>query len=280
MNAGFTDIVVPIDASPTSRRGVQLAIELARGGARLHFCSVVSPVAALAGGEMGMPFDPVPLLEAYRSEARAACDAAVAAARAAGVEADADVLTGEIVPEIQAHVTTTRSTALVVGSHARSGAARLFFGSIAEALMQGSRVPVVIGHLDDETLDAGPIAVAVDGSPAALPAIGEAIALARTAGRALVLLNVVDGDAAAWRLSEKLLSDAADVVRDASIDFESMTLQGQPAEAILRAAGSMHCSLVVMGTRGHRGALRLLRGSVAAAVVERARVPVMVVRSA
>ncbi len=55
-------------------------------------------------------------------------------------------------------------------------------------------------------------------------------------------------------------------------------LFGQPAGALLRHASGLQVGLIVIGTRDRRGLTRALLGSVAAAVVEKATCPVLVVR--
>lgn len=54
---------------------------------------------------------------------------------------------------------------------------------------------------------------------------------------------------------------------------------GEPADAILRAADEVGCDLIVMGTHGRTGLDRFLLGSVAEAVLRRAHCPVVTVRS-
>lgn len=51
-----------------------------------------------------------------------------------------------------------------------------------------------------------------------------------------------------------------------------------PSAEILRAAASLHCDLIVLGTHGKTGLAHLLIGSVAEAVVRTAPVPVLTVR--
>lgn len=53
--------------------------------------------------------------------------------------------------------------------------------------------------------------------------------------------------------------------------------EGAAAAAILAVAAEVHADLIVVGTRGLRGATRLLLGSVSSEVVGRARCPVTVV---
>ena len=55
---------------------------------------------------------------------------------------------------------------------------------------------------------------------------------------------------------------------------------GPSAETIARLAEERECSLIVMGTRGRHPMVNLFTGSVPSRVVQRARVPVMLVRQA
>src|SRR5262245_19097065 len=55
--------------------------------------------------------------------------------------------------------------------------------------------------------------------------------------------------------------------------------EGNPATEILRVAGLIPADLIVMGTHGRRGLNRLLMGSVAEYVLERAMCPVLTVKT-
>ena len=51
-----------------------------------------------------------------------------------------------------------------------------------------------------------------------------------------------------------------------------------PAEGILETAGKTGCDLIVMASHGRRGLGRLLLGSVAAKVLTRSTLPVLICR--
>ena len=158
-------------------------------------------------------------------------------------------------PAIRRFAEERTSNALVVGTHARSGMAGAFIGSTAERLMQISGVPVIATHADD-TAETGPIAVAHDGKHAANAALRVAIDMARSQRRGLAIINIVQGG-------------------------RESRLASQPtADAIVEAAERQHSPMIVVGTRGRTDLVRMLLGSVSAAVVEKAHVPVTVVREA
>jgi len=60
---------------------------------------------------------------------------------------------------------------------------------------------------------------------------------------------------------------------------EHMLVQGDPAIVILQVAKDVAADLIVMGTHGRRGLMRLLMGSVAEQVVRSASCPVVTVKN-
>jgi nucleotide-binding universal stress UspA family protein len=129
-----------------------------------------------------------------------------------------------------------------------------------------------------------------DFSENARPAFEAACALARDYQATLLLLHVM-----APSVSPLMAAPPADPSRpvesqkrhprlpwpkapDSPIRIEHRLAEGDPPEEILRLAGTFVCDLIVMGTHGKTGLKRLLTGSVAEAVLRRARCPVMVVK--
>jgi nucleotide-binding universal stress UspA family protein len=253
----FADITVPVDGSETAQRGIDYAIGLARrGGSVLHFCSVVDELI----------FD-----------AEGACREAITAARERGIAADGKVVYGSVVPSIHQYAAETRSTALVLGSNARSGLARVVFGSVAEHLIAGSNVPVIAVHADDQRHDNGPITVAIDDSDAARAALALSIELACAWNEGLAIVHVAHEGRAPWHGAAELLDNAADAVRMAGVDFELVTALGHTAEQVVDGAERRRSSMIVVGTDVRSPIARLILGSVAGGVLERARLPVTVV---
>lgn len=134
--------VEPDDPVPSA---VTFAVRLnAAREVRLVLCSVID-TASLMSPLADMPFDPTPLAHQMRAEARDALDAAVLA-----VEANDALTATEIVAAREPAAGLVEiarrqlADAIVVGSHQRSGVARLALGSTAETLMRISEVPVIV----------------------------------------------------------------------------------------------------------------------------------------
>ena len=77
---------------------------------------------------------------------------------------------------------------------------------------------------------------------------------------------------------EKMLSTAGEVLDKANIAYKSRVEFGEPAQTIVDIAGTHHCELIVMGTRGMGRIKSLLLGSVATKVLHLARIPVLLIR--
>jgi nucleotide-binding universal stress UspA family protein len=67
--------------------------------------------------------------------------------------------------------------------------------------------------------------------------------------------------------------------RATGVQVVSCLAEGDPAEAILRAARETRCDLILMGTHGRTGLGRLLMGSVAEQVVRKAPCAVLTVKA-
>jgi nucleotide-binding universal stress UspA family protein len=65
---------------------------------------------------------------------------------------------------------------------------------------------------------------------------------------------------------------------DPRVVIERKLVEGDPATEILRVAREAACDLIVLGTHGHTGLVRLLMGSVAEEVVRKAQCPVLTVK--
>ena len=135
--------------------------------------------------------------------------------------------------------------------------------------------------------------VAVDGSPASLAAVQQALDLAeRGLPLQLVLLNVQPPptlyevvvahdrerlDDIRAGAGADLLAPALALVRAAGIEPQHDVIGGEPAHAIIDFAESISAQLLLLGGRGEGGTSEALGGTVQA-VLEMAPMPVMVVR--
>jgi len=145
--------------------------------------------------------------------------------------------------------------------------------------------------------------VAVDGSDASDRALDHAVAMAAAAGGELTVVHAVDPDVydtggpdpegdrseAERRLivedvedaenrGEEILEDAAERAGDAGLAVETELLYGNPVETVPSFATGEEYDGIFVGHRGLSEREERVLGSVAKGLVERAGVPVTVVR--
>jgi nucleotide-binding universal stress UspA family protein len=143
----FKHIVIATDGSPASEHAAQLAVGLARThGARLTAVYVVDPYPYLGVGEINpMGF------QSYMSAAQAQASQAHAYVEALCKQGDLPVAVElRLVEEVGAAsgiVQTAQAIGadlIVLGSHGRSGIARLMLGSVSTKVVAESKVPVLV----------------------------------------------------------------------------------------------------------------------------------------
>ena len=137
------------------------------------------------------------------------------------------------------------------------------------------------------------ILVPVDFSDCSLDALEYAVVVAQQAKASLMLLHVLepvsyglDFTLGHVRTREQIreswtkrLEELASSHRHSDVQVESQLRGGLPSDSILDSAQTLPCDLIVMGTHGRRGISHTISGSVAEAVLRKARCPVIAVRS-
>jgi nucleotide-binding universal stress UspA family protein len=134
------------------------------------------------------------------------------------------------------------------------------------------------------------ILVAYDGSEHSRKALDTAVKVTQCSNGKLKVLYVFDkvplvlGDDETARFIERAmnkgrerLAEATLHLRDSGIAFDTDTVEGPAAEAILRVAKLEGCDLIVMGSRGLGMVQGLLLGSVSYRVLHHATIPVLIV---
>jgi len=142
----YQRILVPIDGSATSERALQEAIELAAGKAQLRLVYVIEEAYTL--DVEGYAFvDYAAIQEAVRHTGERALAQAAEKVRQSGMTAETALLeaTGERVASvIDGEARRWSADLIVIGTHGRSGLSRLLLGSVAEGVVRGASVPVLL----------------------------------------------------------------------------------------------------------------------------------------
>ena len=187
-----------------------------------------------------------------------------------------------------------RASLVVIGSHGHTGATRGVLGGVAERVVRHAHCPVLVARPCSWR---GLVVCATDLSAPSLPAVEAAVAEARLRSARLQILNVIDqglplatvGPSEGLTplvLAPEMLHDLQGIAR-ATIDAvlaklhakaEVAVVEGHAAATILQYVEERQPELLVVGTRGRTGLVRVLLGSVAERVVRAARGSVLVVR--
>jgi nucleotide-binding universal stress UspA family protein len=137
------------DFSPASRAGFARAMSMAKADrAELLLVHVLAPQAALAGNGYMSPQIYDDLDAAAEKYGQRHLSALEAKARKGGVRSKTLLLHGLADQQIIRAARSAKADLIVIGTHGRTGLARLFLGSVASRVLAGARCPVltVRGH--------------------------------------------------------------------------------------------------------------------------------------
>ena len=142
----YQRILVPIDGSETAEHALREAIKLADGKAQLRLLHVVEEVYPLDAE--GYAFiDYAALRDVARSSGERLLAKAGETASQAGAAVETSLLEAEgerVASVIEAAAADWPADLIVIGSHGRSGFSRLLFGSVAEGVVRGASMPVLL----------------------------------------------------------------------------------------------------------------------------------------
>ena len=141
----FKHILVPVDGSSTAQLAIEKAISLAKAfGARVTAIFVIDPYP-FTGVGTDFAYGQAEYLSAATAEATAAIKAAKTAFEQAGVNVETHV--------VEAHAAwrgvieaaeSVQADLIVMGSHGRSGLEKLVLGSVTQAVLSHTKLPVLV----------------------------------------------------------------------------------------------------------------------------------------
>ena len=141
----FKHILVPVDGSATAQLAVEKVIGLAKAfGSQVSAIFVIDPYP-FTGVGTDFAYGQAEYLSAATAEANAAIKATQAAFDAVGLQVDASVVESHspwrgIVEAAE----STQADLIVMGSHGRSGLEKLVLGSVTQAVLAHTRLPVLV----------------------------------------------------------------------------------------------------------------------------------------
>jgi nucleotide-binding universal stress UspA family protein len=142
----FGKILVPVDGSETSTRGLHEAIKIAKTqGSQLLLVHIVNEF--ILDSTYAPGFYSTNLIETLVKGGREVLDAAEADAKRHGVKAETAMIEsigGVAADLILAQAKQWKPDLIVMGTHGRRGLARLAIGSDAEQVVRAATVPVML----------------------------------------------------------------------------------------------------------------------------------------
>jgi nucleotide-binding universal stress UspA family protein len=189
-----------------------------------------------------------------------------------------------------------KATMIALATHGETGLKRLLAGSVAEAVLKQSSVPVMVvrpfrsydllpARIDgDDLKPMRNILVPLDDSDDAEALLPSVIELARLFAARIILLHVQEEgkveDPIARRLrDEEHLADFAARLDAQAIPQITMIGKGDPALQILDASRTYEADLIAMTTHGKSQFLRFFSSTVTVKVLHDSSCPLLVVRS-
>ena len=300
----FRSILVPLDGSPFAEQAVPLAAGLAqRMGSKLRLALVHQSPAVAHHGAAAATHTSVEL--ATRKSEHAYLHGFADRLRMGGAEvASAVTLSGPTGPSLLTYVKELGIDLVVMATHGRGGLQRAWLGSVADHMIRGLEVPVLLVRPAEKGAPVAPeqgkgqILVPLDGSPLAEEVLEPAAELAKAMDAELTLLQVVQpvllGEGAMPPLSSAYDEELTELAREQAQDYVRSVagrlrerglraggvavIGWNAANAILSAARPEQIALMAVATHGRGGLRRLALGSVADKLVRGADVPVLVYR--
>jgi nucleotide-binding universal stress UspA family protein len=298
-------IIVPLDGSENAEQALPWAQALARrSGGSLLLVSVVDIPVEFGAWSMASAGTYGVELERWQLESETYLK------RVAGEQGEIATQTvvrlGSAAAEILEAAKGVENPVIVTTSHGRTGASRLFLGSVASKLIHSAACPVLVLRIQEDPTTVTPafhrVLVPLDGSEFSEAGLEQAIEVFGE-GLTLHLLRIVevptipaagmaDGGLA---LNYGLVEEYMDATRDAANQYmrtmiEKLTAAGHTvtgdlreglvAEEIQKAAVEQQSDAIAMATHGRGGLGRIVFGSVAERVLHEADRPLLLTKPA
>jgi nucleotide-binding universal stress UspA family protein len=164
----YDKILVPVDGSETSTRGLNEAIRLAKiHGSQLRLMNIVNEFILDATYSTG--YFPDNLIASLCKQGKAILDAAQTAAQGAGVKAECvmiESIGGVPADFIIGHAKEWNADLIVMGTHGRRGLLRLALGSNADLVVRAATMPVLLVRATPQKKSEPAIAVRAEATAA------------------------------------------------------------------------------------------------------------------
>jgi nucleotide-binding universal stress UspA family protein len=287
----YTKILCSTDFSTGSEQALRVAVRMAREtGAELVLAHAwYIPPSAYS---LEAPFPPY-VVQGVVDDSQRALDAAVKEAKAGGAKhVTGKLLTGVPWMQIVGELEKQAYDICIIGTHGRTGLARVLLGSVAEKIVRHAPCSVLAVRPDGDARPFHHVLVPTDFSESATHALDLAATLVEPTG-SITVVHVIEVPVAYSgevpitdfardldkRAAAALDKEVERIKRATKVPVTARSRIGYPgAQTLAVLDDDRSIDLVVMGSHGRTGIKRALMGSVAEKVVRHARCPVLVAR--
>lgn len=285
----FARILCPTDFSDGSQQALRVAARIAsKTNAELVVAHVwYVPPMAFAGERAFMP----PLVQDLADEAQQDLDIAVCEASSPGAKpVVGKMLSGVPWAQIVSLLEQDTYDLCVIGTHGRTGLARILLGSVAEKVVRHAPCSVLAVRSDREREQFEHALVPTDFSTSAEYALQLAAEVVSPAGLITLLYALELPGAYGSEVPDLDFRRDLDMRATVALEQAAAAVDGKPrlvtaartgapgAQILAALDEDPSIDLVVMGSHGRTGIKRAVIGSVAEKVVRYARCPVLVAR--
>ncbi len=296
-------IMVPTDGSGFDREAIRVALRIAeRSDANVRLVRVLASgtflgLEAAAEGTSAA----AELMHSDRDKALSELSTLAAECRITSkAEISVDLHAGPVTDVLEGYARRHRVDLIVISTHGRSGVSRLSLGSVTDSLIRHTTIPVLVvkpptSYLNAQVSEAFKrIIVPLDGSTLAEQILPRVLKLAKLEEAEITLLQVlipqsysqkeiVDPSLPWWDKDVSLARAylfriAARLRRNGAAVTTDIVIGENVAHAIGDFASREKADLIAIATHGRGGLARMLRGSVADAVMHSGRVSMLVLK--
>jgi nucleotide-binding universal stress UspA family protein len=295
----YNVIMVPTDGSGFDREAIRVALRLAeKSEAKVRLVRVLA-VGSLFGMAAAAEGTAI-AAEVVRSERDRALSELYALAAECRTTANADItvdlLAGPVADVLEDYAKHHEVDLIVISTHGRSGISRMSLGSVTDSLIRHTSIPVLVvkpptSYLNPRAGDEFKrVVVPLDGSTLAEQILPRVTQLASLDEAEITLLHILttqsypengaDPDATWWDkkspAQEYLFRIAKKLRRSGALVRTDIVVSENVADAIGEFAARDSADLIAIATHGRGGVARMLRGSVADAVMHSGKASMLV----
>ena len=298
-------ILVPLDGSSLAEQALSCAVPLAQGlPAELVLLRAIWILPDILELLDESTVELNAIVDQLEAEANDYLGALVEHLRDAGLNVRYAVRRGSAAETILDYVGQAKIDQIIMATHGYSGIKRWMHGSVAERVLQTTRVPLLLVRVGEQDLandwqqpmPCQRILVPLDGSRVAEQILPAVTAVAQALSAELVLFQVPIAHVDGWMTGEWFvpiqgvlataaqdahvyLSEVSSRLKKQGLRVTTATMMGSVAESIIEYAEANQVDLVAMCTHGRTGLERWTLGSVADRVLRAGSIPILLVRA-